>query len=152
MHGMPLSPGERQKEGILLLVLKRHSVFKSQGKNAKHVEWRTLSAQSFEYNWDQLCSTYHAHMDCGDAQPWAAAHNSHCLFPCVQPWLCFLRVHCTLCIDDTSVCTARHWKVILGGHICQKWGCARALPLCQGSLVQCEGCLVSRTRFTSPHL
>lgn len=41
---------EGQMEGILLLVLKRHFVFKSREKNVKHLEIRALSAQSFKHN------------------------------------------------------------------------------------------------------
>lgn len=42
--------GEEQKERVLLLVLKRHFVFKSREKNVKHLESRILSVQSFEHN------------------------------------------------------------------------------------------------------
>lgn len=42
--------GEEQKEGVLLLVLKRHFVFKSREINVKHLESRIFSVQSFEYN------------------------------------------------------------------------------------------------------
>lgn len=41
--------GEEQKERVLLLVLKRHFVFKSREKNVKHLESRALSDQSFEH-------------------------------------------------------------------------------------------------------
>lgn len=54
---MSLSSGEGQKEGILLLVLKRHFVFKSREKNVKHLELRALSAQSFKHNFHWLHRT-----------------------------------------------------------------------------------------------
>ena len=57
VHEMPLSSGEGQKEGILLLVLKRHFVFKSREKNVKHLELRALSAETFRHNFHWLHRT-----------------------------------------------------------------------------------------------
>lgn len=57
VHEMPLSSGEGQEEGILLLVLKRHFVFRSREKNVKHLELRALSAQSFKHNFHRLHRT-----------------------------------------------------------------------------------------------
>lgn len=53
-----LSSGEGQEEGILLLVLKRHFVFRSREKNVKHLDLRVFSAQSFKHNFHHLHRTY----------------------------------------------------------------------------------------------
>lgn len=144
---MPLSPGERKKEGILILVLKRHSVFKSQGKNAKHLEWRTFSAQSFEYNWDGLCSTW-----------WCTAMGS-----CPQQPLPVSLCPTLAMFSPCALHPVYRWHKCLhsqalknhlgGANIYQKWGYARAPPLLgRGSLSQCAGCSVSGRRPTSSHL
>lgn len=73
---MPLSSGEGQKEGILLLVLKRHFVFKSREKNVKHLELRALSAQSFKHNFHQLHRTCCAPVAVRWGHLWTQTMNS----------------------------------------------------------------------------